>query len=210
MNKYVKEHVFLYGASGHAKVIIDILEAQGKNVSGFIDDNQSLNNFRGLRVYHDAKDIRPILISIGDNKTRKIVADKLTETSFEIAIHPSAIISQRSYIGYGTVVAQGAVIQADTVVGKHCIINTGATLDHDCKIQDFVHISPNATLCGNVNIGEGSWIGAGVTIIPGVKIGNWSRIGAGAVVLKDVSDNAVVAGVPAKLLKYKSIDENEK
>ena len=98
---------------------------------------------------------------------------------------------------------QGAIIQSCAKIGKHCIINTGASIDHECQIADFVHISPHSTLCGNVHVGEGSWIGAGSTVIPGVKIGRWAVVGAGAVIIKDVPDKAVVAGVPAKVLRIK-------
>jgi acetyltransferase EpsM len=70
-------------------------------------------------------------------------------------------------------------------------------------MSDFVHIAPHATIAGGVEIGEGTWIGAGAVIKQGVRIGSWSMIGAGAVVVKDVPSNVVVAGVPAKILKYK-------
>ena len=45
--------------------------------------------------------------------------------------------------------------------------------------------------------------GAGAVVIPNIKIGKWSVIGAGSVVTRDVPDNAAIAGVPAKILRYK-------
>lgn len=193
--------MYLYGASGHAKVIIDILEAQGKKIAGLVDDNPVLSELLGYKVYHDKEDKYPIIISIGDNKTRKKVSELLPNVPFESAIHPSAILSPRCDIAEGTVVMQGAIIQSSSKIGKHCIINTSATVDHDCLVDDFVHISPHATLCGNVSVGEGSWIGAGTTIIPGVKIGKWCVIGAGSVVTKDIPDYALAVGNRCKVIK---------
>ena len=143
----------------------------------------------------------PIIISIGDNHTRKKIANRLS-CEFEKAIHPSSIISPSVNIDEGTVVMAGTIINADANIGKHCIINTGASIDHECVVGDYVHISPHATLCGNVHIDEGSWIGAGVTVVPGIHIGEWCEVKAGAVVIHDVPDNAVVAGVPAKVIKF--------
>ena len=76
-------------------------------------------------------------------------------------------------------------------------------MDHECIIDDFVHVSPHCTLCGNVHVGEGCWIGAGTTVIPGIQIGEKATVAAGSVVIKDVPANAVVAGVPAKVLRMK-------
>jgi len=87
------------------------------------------------------------------------------------------------------------------VIGNHCILNSGCRVDHDCKLQDFVHVAPGAVLCGDVVVGEGSFIGAGATVLPGVKIGSWSTIGAGSVVTRDVSSNALVVGIPARVIK---------
>ena len=194
--------MYLYGASGHAKVIIDILEASNIEIEALIDDNQNINKLHTYRVLHGITNASPIIISIGANLIRKKIAEKLTGT-FGLAIHPTAILSPTAKINVGTVVMQGAIIQSDTTIGKHCIINTRASVDHECIIEDFVHISPGAVLCGNVSVGEGTWIGAGATIAPGIKIGKWSIIGAGAVVVRDVEANTVVAGVPAKVIKYK-------
>ena len=190
--------VFLYGASGHAKVIIDILTAQGIEVSGLIDDNPDLNELMGIRVYHEVPLNDSLIISIGSNSIRKMISEKLNSFNFATAIHPSAIISSNSALGVGSVVMQGAIIQSSATVGRHCIINTAASVDHDCFVDDYVHISPHATLCGNVFVGEGSQVGAGAIVIPGIKIGKWSLVAAGAVVMRDVPNNVLVMGNPDK------------
>jgi len=198
---------FLYGASGHAKVIIDILERSENKIIGLFDDNENIDDLLGYKCFIFSKELllkNKLIISIGDNNTRKNIVKKIGKIKYGKAIDPSALISNRSKIGVGSVVMQGAIIQSNTEIGRHVIINTGATVDHDCKIYNFAHISPNATVCGNVEIGEGAHFGAGAVVIPGIKIGKWSVIGAGAVVIKDIPDNAVVVGNPARIIKYNS------
>ena len=193
--------MYLYGASGHAKVIIDILETSGVRVDGLIDDNPNINQLQGYPVRHTFTGESPFIISIGNNKIRKQVAERL-QTSYGKAIHSSAILSPTAKIGDGTVVMQGAIIQADAKIGKHCIINTGASVDHECVIGDYVHVSPHATLCGNVHVGEGSWIGAGTTVIPNLSIGKWCVIGAGSVITEDIPDHVLAFGNPCRIIRY--------
>lgn len=192
--------MYLYGASGHAKVIMDILEANQIKIEGLIDDNPEVNELLGHPVFHQRNDLSPLIISIGNNQIRRKIAEQLN-VEFGMVIHPSAIVSPKATIDVGTVVMQGAIIQSCAQIGKHCIINTGASVDHECIIGDYVHISPHATLCGNVQIGEGSWIGAGTVILPGVKIGKWSIIGAGTVVTKDLPDCIVAVGNKCRIIK---------
>ena len=194
--------MYLFGASGHAKVIMDILTASGQKVDALIDDNEKVNELNGYKVMHGVTDASPIIVSIGVNAIRKKVVEKLTG-EFGTAIHPSAIVSPSAKIGEGTVVMAGAIINADAVIGKHCIINTGASVDHECVIGDYCHIAPHATLCGQVHVGEGSMVGVGACVIPCKNIGSWCTIGAGAAVVKDVADGVTVVGVPAKVIKYK-------
>lgn len=198
--------MFLYGASGHAKVIIDSLRAMGISVSGLFDDNPEVKSLLDFPVYGPFDEERlgndSLIVSVGVNNIRKRVVDMLpVDISYGKVIHPSAVVSDYATVDRGTVVMQGAIIQASAVVGKHCIINTGASVDHDCCLEDFVHISPHATLCGNVTVGEGSWITAGVTIIPGVKIGKWCVIGAGSVVTKDIPDYSLAAGNRCRVIR---------
>jgi len=198
--------MYLLGASGHAKVIIDSLKASGKKISGLFDDNPDVKKLLEYSVYGSFDQDRlgddELIISVGLNHIRKKIVEKLPEhIGYGKAVHPSAVISESAFLGEGTVVMQGAIIQSSVSIGRHCIINTAASVDHDCIIDDFVHISPNATLCGAVSVGEGSQVGAGAVVIPGIKIGKWSLVGAGAVVMRDVPDNVLVLGNPARVVK---------
>jgi sugar O-acyltransferase (sialic acid O-acetyltransferase NeuD family) len=196
--------MYLYGASGHAKVIMDILSAMGVEVECLVDDNQEVDQLCGYPVVHESAGLSPIIISIGSNYARKKIASELRAV-FGKAIHPSAIISPTSKIGEGTVIMQGTVVQAETTVGNHCIINTGASIDHECVLENFVHVSPHATLCGNVHVGEGTWVGAGSTVIQGVKIGKWCVVGAGTVVAKDIPDGVLAVG--NRMLRIKELSD---
>lgn len=192
--------MYLYGASGHGKVIKDIIEAQGGNVEAFVDDNQSVSEMAGRPVLHKADGLSPFIISIGLNKIRKQIAEHL-KCEFGIAIHPTAIVSPSAKIGAGTVVMAGAIINADAIIGRHCIINTGASIDHECVIGDYCHIAPHATLCGQVHVGEGTLIGVSSSVIPCIHIGSWSTIGAGSAVIEDIGDNVTAVGNPAKIVR---------
>jgi sugar O-acyltransferase (sialic acid O-acetyltransferase NeuD family) len=196
--------VILYGGSGHAKVVLDCLEAQGGLVQGIFDDNPDLKELLGVPVVgqyrpHLFPD-QPLIIAIGNNRIRQRVAEVIRH-GFGTAVHPSAQVSRYATAGEGSVVFHNAVVQAGAIVGRHCIINTAASVDHDSRLEDFVHISPNAALCGSVEVGEGTQIGTGASVIPGVRIGKWCVIGAGAVVTSDIPDFSVAVGVPARVIK---------
>ncbi|MEZ4854425.1 acetyltransferase [Flavobacterium sp.] len=198
--------MYLFGASGHGKVIADIVLSQQIDIiEAFIDDNPKVTQVLNIPVIHTNQiisfDDLKIIISIGDNAIRKKISSQIN-TNYGIAIHPKASVSSFSFIDEGTVVMANAVINAATQIGKHAIINSGAVVEHDCILSDFVHVSPNASLAGHVTVEEGAHIGIGASVIPGIKIGKWSIIGAGAVVLNDVPDYAVVVGNPAKIIKY--------
>ncbi len=198
--------MYLLGASGHAKVIIDILKSQHIKISGLFDDNPNLKLLLEYPVLgkfslHTLND-EELIISIGNNSIRKKVVNLLpVKTKYGQAVSSMAVISECATIEEGTVIMQGAIVQSCANVGKHCIVNTQASVDHDCIIEDFVHISPNACLCGGVTVGEGTQIGAGAVVIPGIKIGKWSLVAAGAVVMRDVPDNVLVLGNPARVVK---------
>lgn len=184
----------LYGASGHCRVVIEILEALGIPIDFIVDDNPTITELLGYEVRRNTNDYDDAIITIGENRTRRRIIEHINVNHYVRAIHPSAIVSPRAEIEDGTVVMQGAIIQSCASIGKHCIINTGASVGHDVTIGDFVHVASHATITGGVSIGEGTWIGAGSVIRQGVHIGSWTMIGAGSVVVDDIPDGVVAFG----------------
>jgi acetyltransferase EpsM len=194
--------MFIYGASGYGKVVSEIVESLGIVVDLFVDDNKLLNNVWRYKVVNEIpKEIKQGILAIGNNRDRKTLLQKTNNIEFLKLIHPKTIISDKVYIGNGTVIMPGVTINADCFIGRHVIVNTNASIDHDCKIDDFAHISPNVALSGGVQVGEGTHIGIGACVIPGIKIGKWVTIGAGSVIIRDVPDYTVVVGNPGRIIK---------
>ncbi|MCP2037715.1 acetyltransferase [Chryseobacterium sp. HSC-36S06] len=194
--------MIVFGASGHSKVVLDVLLSNGIEVEKVIDDSPKTSEIFGIRV-EKAENIAPsgdAIIAVGSNMSRKRISERWL-FNYQSVHHPSAAVSPFAKIGAGTVVMPQASINADTAVGKHCIINTGAVVEHDCLVGDFAHVAPNASLAGGVVVGEGAHIGIGACVIQGITIGKWALIGAGAVIIKDVPDFATVVGNPGKIIK---------
>ncbi|WPY99736.1 acetyltransferase [Christiangramia sp. OXR-203] len=199
--------MILFGASGHAKVILDIINSgTGDTVDYILDDNSEIFDLAGFQVDHavdrNILQTNNTIVAIGDNKIRKNICVKYNIKLHEALIHKTATVSKAATVSKGSVVMAGAVINHSAKIGENSIINSNAIIEHDVSIAKFVHVSPSASVTGGVSIGEGSHIGAGASIIPGIKIGKWVTIGAGAVILKDVPDHAVVVGNPGRIIKY--------
>lgn len=214
-----RKKLALFGAGGHAKVVMDASEKQSAyNIFGLYDDNYSLKGQQSFgypvlgtradlieqKLYWDA-----LIITIGSNQIRQQLTEFFLQQSIQFAtvIHPSAQISRGVTINEGSVVFATSVVNAGSCIGKGVIINTGARIDHDCKVDDYVHIAPGATLCGGVIVGSNSFIGAGATIIAGISIGKDVIVGAGSTVIRDLPDGARVAGSPAVNLRDKNASE---
>jgi len=202
-----KDSLFILGAGGHAKVIVDLIKLIGYEINGLYDDNLSLVNMVDLQGVKFLGPMNPeikgsAIIAIGDNKSRYKLSNVHSNLDWKSFVHPNAIVSEDIEIGAGSVVMAGAIIQSGAKIGKHCIINSGACVDHDCIIGDFVHIAPNCSLAGGIVIGEGTLIGIGSTIVQNIKIGQWSIIGAGSVVIHDQPDHCTSFGSPAKPIRY--------
>jgi sugar O-acyltransferase (sialic acid O-acetyltransferase NeuD family) len=209
------EDVFLFGASGHAKVVIDILERVGRyRVVGLYDDDPALQSGVFLRypllggrerlLESIRKRTSPAgaIVTIGDNHARRRVAQWLQEQGCRLvnAQHPSSQIARDVDLGPGVVIAAGAVVNPATRVAEGAIVNTAASIDHDCSIEPYAHIAPGSRLCGGVHIGSGTLIGAGSVIIPGIRVGCDVVVGAGSVLIRNVPSNTKVAGCPARVL----------
>lgn len=197
--------MIFFGASGHAKVVIEAWITSGGKVTAVFDDATTKNNILGYNVQNHYKpeyfEGKEMCISIGSNLDRRKIA-KLFQAIFKSVVHQWAFLSPSAKIGDGSVVMAGVVVNSGARIGNHVILNSSSVIEHDCLIEDFAHISPHATICGGVLIGEGSHVGAGATIIQNITIGKWTTIGAGSVIVKDIPDFAVVTGVPGKIIRF--------
>lgn len=194
------DKIYIYGASGHGLVVADIALSCGYKEIIFIDDGK-LEYQKFEDIHKDYK--TPIIIGIGDNKTRAKLQQKVKQEGFVVAtlVHPSAIISSSITLGEGMVIMPNVVINAKASIGDGVILNTSCVIEHECKIGNFVHISPSVALAGNVQVGDFTHIGIGSSVIHGLNIGNDCIIGAGSVVVQNIDNKRLAYGNPCKVIK---------
>jgi UDP-N-acetylbacillosamine N-acetyltransferase len=194
--------IFIYGASGHGKVIADIIQASGFTVGGWIDDDAT-KPFLSWEDFCALHSHASIALGLGSNELRYAIAKKIKHAghSLPVLIHPTAVVSPSASLQEGSVVMPLCVINAETKIAAGTIINSGSIIEHNCSIGEYVHISPNSSIAGNVKIGNFTHIGIGTSIIQGITIGEESIIGAGSVIITNLPDHVTAVGIPAKIIK---------
>ncbi len=172
----------------------------------------------------DYKTIEPIL---KDNDLTDIYVETAAQNSavpmldikhINARIEPGAIIRDQVSIGENAVIMMGAVINIGAEIGDKSMIDMGAVLGGRAIVGKNSHIGANAVLAGvvepasaqPVRIGDNVIVGANAVVLEGVQVGDNAVVGAGAIVTKDVAENEVVAGVPAKVLKVKDQKTTDK
>ena len=197
--------IILIGGGGHARVVMDIVEACGDRVVGVLDDAMEKGApVQGVPVLGKVADAESFedcsfLIAIGNNEIRHRLAGQL-DLPWYTAVHPSAVVSGKAQIGEGSVVMPKAVVNAGARIGRHCIINTAAVVEHDNCIDDCGHVSCGAILTGTVHVGAAVLVGAGAIVRNNVTICAGSTVGAGAVVTANITEKGTYVGVPARKL----------
>ena len=204
----MKKNLILIGAGGYAKSVIDSLKVDKYEMVGFIDDIK-IGSHLGYEILSndiekiENKDKYVYFVSIGDNEKRTYWYNKILEKGLEITniIDKSAIVSKNTKMGKGIFIGKLAIVNSDVILGDNIIINTRALLEHGVTVESNSNISTNTVLNGDVKIGRNCFIGSCSVVIGQLSVGNNATVGAGAVVIRDIVENTVVAGIPAKEIK---------
>jgi sugar O-acyltransferase (sialic acid O-acetyltransferase NeuD family) len=213
------KRVVILGTSGTSLDILDALravnEAAGRETFrciGLLDDNPSLKGTtrNGVEILGPLSLARTLdcFVINGVGSSRSFVhKEKITSQAgcpperFMTVVHPTASVSPTAALGLGTVVLQNAVVCSNARVGSHVVVLPCAVVSHDDVIGDYTCIATGVCISGNVQVGQSCYLGCNSAIIENVRVGKNCLVGMGSVVTRDVEENSVVVGNPARFLR---------
>jgi sugar O-acyltransferase (sialic acid O-acetyltransferase NeuD family) len=186
-------------------------------VIGYYDDNNSAGYFNDLPILGktDAilKDFHSglfdsIMIGIGYNHMNaraKLFEQFKGIIPFANIIHSSSYVDKSCKLGEGIFILPGVVLDYEVEIGDNVLLNTGTIVAHHSKIGTHSFIAPGVKIAGLVRVGSKCFIGIGSNLKDSIEIGDFSIIGAGSLVLKNIENNSVYMGAPAKFIRNNSI-----
>lgn len=208
------DRYIIFGVGGFGREVltcmVDAFKGTGIDINNsifFMDENpkyegQVINGIKVLGLDELNLQTDEVIIAVGDPKTRQLIVEKLpSETKYFSIIHPSAIISKWVTIGKGSIITAGCILTCNIEIGNHCHLNLNTTIGHDCIIGDYFTTAPAVNISGACNIGDNVYFGTSASIRQGLEIKSNVTIGMGAIVVKNIEEEGVYIGNPAKKLK---------
>lgn len=207
----------IIGAGKYGEVYLSYLREAGVDVIGFLDDDENSHDkiigeipvLGSTAILPELKNrfgIEDVYCPLGNNRLRVqfLYLARCLGYNTPNYIHPSVILSQRIKIGKGVYILLGSKIMPFTEIQDYVMISMNVNVAHHNILKKGTFLSTGCNFGASMTAEEFTYCGIGSTIMTGVqRLGKDCLIGAGAVVIKDVPDGAVMAGVPAKVIKYK-------
>lgn len=209
--------IVIIGAGGHAREILDILEACNSikpsyEILGYIVESEygspgSIVNDKPIlgdfEWFDSNKNNIYAICGVGSPQLRLRLTKRAMEKGVQFCniIHPSATVTSRLSLGEGVVISAGCILTNQILIGNHVHLNLLCTIGHDAILHDYVTLTQGVHISGHVILGSGCYIGTGANIIDRIQIGEWSIIGAGSTVINNVPPNVTVVGIPGKVIK---------
>lgn len=214
--------IVLIGGGTQLSYSIDIIEKQSLHtIVGIIDSEKEIGEkIDGYEVIGRQEDIKTLiqkykfegcLITIGDNYTRKLIYEEISQRLPSIkwpnAIHPSVIIGKNVSIGKGILIMAGVIVNTNAKLGDFTNFFTRCNIEHDCVIKNYASISAGVVLGGKVIVGKFSAITLNATIFDRLTIGENVVVGAAALITRNVPDNVLIYGNPGKIIRERKLGE---
>ncbi|WP_282071640.1 NeuD/PglB/VioB family sugar acetyltransferase [Janibacter hoylei] len=214
----MSEDIFVVGAGGFGREVVDIIEAINDSAAepiwalrGIVDDAPSTENLqrltdRSIEYLGTISDTlaaparSAFIVGVGSPAARESLASTLETHGFRAAtlVHPTVTMGSQVTLGPGSVLCAGVRITTNVMIGNHVHVNLNATIGHDSRVGDFVSINPLASISGDCVVGDRALLGVCSSLINGVTVGRGGVVGAAACVVRDVADDQLVKGVPAR------------
>ena len=169
----------LLGGGGHAKVVMDALQARNHLPAAYVDSKGS-PWLDALRITQWSEEKLMSMLGIGvqcvaafvgldcaalERRLQLMQKYKSSGAILPAVIHPSAIISKTAKIADGVQILAGAIVNGDATIGEGAVVNTGAVIEHDAVVGAGAHIAPRAVVLGGAQVGDLAYVGSNAVII---------------------------------------------
>ena len=217
------KNIIIVGSGGFAAEIIlylnDLIQFdKEKNkestfkILGIVDNYAHKDieeNIDGIRFFGKEDNIKKsdndfYLIASGKPDYRKNAFERLKNKGKRLftLIHPTALISNNSFIGEGSIICPNTVINAKSKIGKCSVVNVFSSVGHHSKIGDFCVLSPFCSISGNASVGDCCFLGTRTTLFPNINLGKFCTIDSHTYV-KSNTDNYTIVSLRSEYLLLK-------
>lgn len=211
------KELYALGVGHNTPVFIDLAEACGYKIAGLYHYNNTRTGEidHGLKILGSFDDLYSksnlsgmnFLLTMGDNMIRTEVSNKLRQLGGNVPtlIHPTAVISRFANISsIGVYISPFTYVQADSSIGDNTILLSHVNISHTTHIGNSCFVAGASVIGAYTNVEDFVFVGQGVLTISAKvpTIGKKAYIGARSLITHEVPAYAVMAGSPAKVIRY--------